>query len=1039
MRPIEIVALLSVEPQENFQLLLSTDLGCQLQWFTHSLFEGENSFGALYALLGAIVSQMPMPASPDSPDMSAETLAAAVAFFGETGLADIYANAMCQAPSEEVCNGISGCGWSDDACAKDEASTALAQRFGELMCFGDGSGEELTGAALTQRSEDLALFFSEEHIKPYLSFFFDEGFGADNPHLKFTRGFIQFGGPIEGFRDEGEMSEVQEGALVDWFQEFVRPEFHKNWAADEPNADTGGRVEITYLLGSLLGTEIVALLVGDVLLAELSFLIVGFYMWFQTGSLWIAMFGMAEITISLPLGYWAYTYVFGIEFFDPICMLAVYIVMAIGADDVFIWFDAYKQSAYESPDISGSLETRFIWAWRKAASAMLVTSLTTCAVFFATATSPLINIKSFGIFAAIVIFLDYIYVITWLPAATVIYHKCFENTGFCRCACSARCPIQKCRRGAEREDFSCCKGKIPPKIGAALVGLLNAFPTAYLWSSYFWWLGGQGDIYSRAYIIGTVTFVMLLVGITTRVALTAYRKEEGRNTAQFFTGTVTEKLVTDERIRQGLLIAAAVVFVPMAISSLFVEPSRKPEEFLPSDHPLQKIITIMSNEFPAASWDAKVTAEIVFGVDPLLPLDRKGADDLMDYRRPLSREQRLAQGEDDWPDQSETCCGVPCSTRPCSQTVPPTCDREETCYLDSFDWAKPETQSFLLEVCDGLDDSAFVTFDRDPACYQDPCGVVRTTCVVKEMVQWLGRNCSDPAVASSEGDSCISAELLLPTYGLDRAPELSCFSTKAAEPCLLPEDKANRILWDFYYASNLEDGLIGWTVSPNVPAEKTRLEALGRELSVGPQDYLNPDSRVLYMTVRFPIQLKEGTFYTVGELSEPYNQIEAFVDGLEPPSSVGKPTHSTTSMSWVFMHTQSIYIEYAVLGILCAVAFAYIVLLVATNNLIIASAAVFTILCICACVLGGMVLLGWELGMTESICLTILAGFCVDYIVHFAHSYRTCTEPSRVQRATFALGHMGISVLSGALTSLGASFLLLFCTVSPTLIFCRER
>ena len=103
-----------------------------------------------------------------------------------------------------------------------------------------------------------------------------------------------------------------------------------------------------------------------------------------------------------------------------------------------------------------------------------------------------------------------------------------------------------------------------------------------------------------------------------------------------------EKLVTDERIRQGLLIAAAVVFVPMAVSSLFVEPSRKPEEFLPSDHPLQKIITIMSNEFPAASWDAKVTAEIVFGVDPLLPLDRKGADDLMDYRRPLSREQRLA-------------------------------------------------------------------------------------------------------------------------------------------------------------------------------------------------------------------------------------------------------------------------------------------------------------------------------------------------------------------------------------------------------------
>ena len=40
------------------------------------------------------------------------------------------------------------------------------------------------------------------------------------------------------------------------------------------------------------------------------------------------------------------------------------------------------------------------------------------------------------------------------------------------------------------------------------------------------------------------------------------------------------------------------------------------------------------------------------------------------------------------------------------------------------------------------------------------------------------------------------------------------------------------------------------------------------------------------------------------------------------------------------------------------------------------------LLMICACVLGGMVMGGWELGNIESICLTILAGFCVDYVVH---------------------------------------------------------
>ena len=123
---------------------------------------------------------------------------------------------------------------------------------------------------------------------------------------------------MEGFEDPGEGWEAQNDALVDWFQEFVRPVFRENAESDDPNETTGGQVEITYLLGSLLETEIIALLVGDVLLAELSFLIVGFYMWFMTGSLWISMFGMMEITISLPLGYWVYTYLFGIEYFDPV-------------------------------------------------------------------------------------------------------------------------------------------------------------------------------------------------------------------------------------------------------------------------------------------------------------------------------------------------------------------------------------------------------------------------------------------------------------------------------------------------------------------------------------------------------------------------------------------------------------------------------------------------------------------------------------------------------------------------------------------------
>jgi hypothetical protein len=76
-----------------------------------------------------------------------------------------------------------------------------------------------------------------------------------------------------------------------------------------------------------------------------------------------------------------------------------------------------------------------------------------------------------------------------------------------------------------------------------------------------------------------------------------------------------------------------------------------------------------------------------------------------------------------------------------------------------------------------------------------------------------------------------------------------------------------------------------------------------------------------------------------------------------------------------------------------------------------------------------MYLADWELGSIESICVTVLAGFCVDYIVHSAHSFNECDDTSRVARVEYAVGHMGISVLGGRLTSLGASAPLFFGTL----------
>merc|ERR1711959_348442 len=84
-----------------------------------------------------------------------------------------------------------------------------------------------------------------------------------------------------------------------------------------------------------------------------------------------------------------------------------------------------------------------------------------------------------------------------------------------------------------------------------------------------------------------------------------------------------------------------------------------------------------------------------------------------------------------------------------------------------------------------------------------------------------------------------------------------------------------------------------------------------------------------------------------------------------------------------------------------------------------------------ASVMGIMYGLGWELGTIESICLTILAGFSVDYVVHLAHAYvhvEKEEEPSfRAERVKNALQSIGISVLYGMLTSASAAIALLLC------------
>lgn len=76
-----------------------------------------------------------------------------------------------------------------------------------------------------------------------------------------------------------------------------------------------------------------------------------------------------------------------------------------------------------------------------------------------------------------------------------------------------------------------------------------------------------------------------------------------------------------------------------------------------------------------------------------------------------------------------------------------------------------------------------------------------------------------------------------------------------------------------------------------------------------------------------------------------------------------------------------------------------------------------------------MVLSGWELGVPESVATVISIGFSVDYVVHLATHYVHSPFYDRFDKASDAISAMGISIFSGAVTTLGSGIFLLGGTI----------
>ena len=93
-------------------------------------------------------------------------------------------------------------------------------------------------------------------------------------------------------------------------------------------------------------------LVSDMALAMGSAVVVALAIVVHTKSLFLTFIGLLQIILSFPLAYFVYKLVIGLDFFPFLNFIGVFVLFALGADDVFVAVDKWKNARIAHPKAS---------------------------------------------------------------------------------------------------------------------------------------------------------------------------------------------------------------------------------------------------------------------------------------------------------------------------------------------------------------------------------------------------------------------------------------------------------------------------------------------------------------------------------------------------------------------------------------------------------------------------------------------------------------------------------------------------------------
>lgn len=775
----------------------------------------------------------------------------------------------------------------------------------------------------------------------------------DTPKKGFSvrsRTFIDIGGPLKGYSSMSVSRVEQQKEYQSYIDKNVKSNLFNKFGLESTfgssayyDAKTIGSLEVAWMSRALMNIEFEALIAADMSFAIFAIVFVLFYIWFHTGSFVIASFAMFIIVFSLPLAA-LFMRICQVVYFDTLQVLAIFLCLGIGADDIFVFMDAFVSARKME---NKSLQWMLWFTVIHTRQAVFNTSFTTTIAFLACGVSPLMPIQVFGYYAASAICIVYALVLTFIPPALVVYLECCSrcHTCFCLSTCDTKCPPQERLPLRPEPGCSCCCTASPdevmpmepsspePSTNEPSNGATNdaggvAEATNAPSSG-----AGESEVAAPSAMLkidesGKPTFMPYLDLVEKHPHLIESLGCMQRMLVQKYVPCMRYEIKGFKVVAMVCVALFAVLFGVLASYAFQMEQPTSAEQWFPSRHMWATILDDLANNYMQGTVDAYVSVDVVFGITGI---DRSGFNRYIPHK---DRGSAVFDGD----------------------------------FSTAIETAAAHTA--LLAACKTID------------TYK--CGV---------------SGCKMPTLAYPGSTKCFIEDFR--NWNNGTIPTGAQFSTKLKQ--FRTAFTGNRFDQQYNYMDR-----IGFV-----------------------------DGKVKFIALSFHTSLLALQPYTVTK--DVYDTTEAMISSIAKTMPTGLRHTLDVSgegewgRSWDYLTVQKALVDGLFQGFAICFPASFVVLLFATRNVITALIAIVSMAGIVACVLGFVHgALDYSLGIVETIAAVCVIGFSVDYTVHMAHMYHetdASSAGSRTERASFAVVHMGATVFGGAVTTMGAGIMLLFCVM----------